>query len=87
MATYKFWYAVTYVIKKGGYASYTVYINADSAKHARTLFDDIAYRRDSVKRSHGLNPAHRFQITVKKVTAQQVNLNHVWKAGVTNDQN
>lgn len=79
MAQYKYWYAVSYVIKKGGYTSYTVYINADSAKHARALFDDIAYKRDSKKKSYGLNPAHRFQIAVKKVTAQQVNINQVWK--------
>ena len=80
---YKYWYAVTYIIKKGGYASYTVYINANNAKQAREFFDSACYKKDSFKRSRGLNPPHRFQITVTRANPKDVDINKIVRAGET----
>lgn len=74
------WYLITWVIKRGGYQTCKCYLQADNAKHAREKFDAMCYERDNKKRSFGLNPAHRFQISVKLSNADEAteNFNAMW---------
>ena len=73
------WYKVSWMIKRGGLKTAYCFIQAETAKAAREKFDLIAAKIDSKKKSYGLNPAHRFQISVKKATANDVDLSAVWK--------
>lgn len=73
------WYKVSWMIKRGGLKTAYCFIQAETAKAAREKFDQIAAKIDSKKKSYGLNPAHRFQISVKKAAANDVDLSAVWK--------
>lgn len=73
------WYKVSWMIKRGGLKMAYCFIQAETAKAAREKFDRIAAKIDSKKKSFGLNPAHRFQIAVKKAAANDVDLSAVWK--------